>query len=85
MFNAFKFTKQLEDAGFSREQAEIQVQVITEIIEDDLATKADLRAVEVNLENKIQQIEYRMTVKIGTLLVIGFTTMVTLMKIWIGH
>lgn len=110
MFNAFKFTKQLEEVGFSREQAEIQVQVITEIIEDDLATKQDLKILESNLRGdstgmrgelqqvesnlrgeiksvrgELQQMEYRLIIKLGTLLVIGFTTMVTLMKIWIAH
>ena len=85
MFNAFKFTKQLEKVGFSREQAEIQVQVVTEIIEEDLATKQDLKILETNLENKIQQLEYRMIIKLGTLLLIGFTAMVTLLKFWVVH
>ena len=138
MFNAFKYTKQLEEAGFSREQAEIQLQVITEIVEGELATKQDLNILDTsmkqdlktldasmkqnlktleasmrqdlktletnmtqdmkilgtnllniieirsnNLENKMQQLEYRITIKLGTLLVIGFTTMATLMKFWI--
>ena len=94
MFNAFKYTKQLEEAGFSREQAEIQLQVIAEIVEGDLATKQDLKILETNmlnavetkatnLENKMQQLEYRLTIKLGTFLVIGFTTMATLMKFWL--
>lgn len=83
MFNAFKYTKQLEDAGFSREQAEIQLQVIAEIVEDDLATKQDLKMVESNLENKIVQSEYRLTIKLGGLLIAVFTAMATLMKFWL--
>ncbi len=132
MVNAFKYTKQLEEAGFSREQAEVQLQVISEMIEGDLATKQDLTILETgvrtdvksldaslkqevalvrqdlkilevslmnvidarcnsldlkfnNLENKVQQLEYRLTIKLGTLLVIGFTTMATLLKFWLGH
>lgn len=83
MFNVFKFTKQLEEVGFSREQAEIQVQVITGIIEDDLATKHDLKILETNLRNDVEKLEYRLTIKLGTLLIIGFTTMTTLMKFWL--
>ena len=83
MTSVFKLTKQLESVGFSREQAEAQVQIVTEIIEDDLATKQDLKILESNLEGKIQQLEYRMIIKLGTLLVIGFTTMVTLLKFWV--
>jgi hypothetical protein len=103
VFNAFKYTKQLEEAGFSREQAELQLQVITEIVEGDLATKQDLAILKTdllnaidakanlfeiktnNLENKIQQLEYRITIKLGSLLIIGFTTMATLIKIWLSH
>ena len=83
MFNVFKFTKQLEEAGFSRQQAEIQVQVMTEIIEEDLATKQDLKILETNVRSDMQQLELRLIIKLGTLLVIGFTTMVTLMKFWV--
>lgn len=83
MFNVFKFTKLLEDVGFTRAQAEIQVQVFTEIIEEDLATKQDLKQLEISLESKIVQLEYRMIIKLGGLMIIGFTTMVTLMKFWV--
>jgi hypothetical protein len=125
VFNAFKFTKALEEAGFSRVQAEIQVQVITEIIEDDLATKQDLKilegsikhemtllrgeiqalegrmhgqmqslegrmqgdmqSLEGRMQNSMQTLEYRLTIKLGTLTILGFTTMATLMKFWILH
>ena len=90
MFNAIKYTKQLEEVGFSRVQAEAQLQIISEIVEGDLATKQDLKILETtltgtinNLENKIQQLEYRMTIKLGTLLGIGFTAMASLMKFWL--
>ena len=108
MFNAIKYAKKLEEAGFSKEQAEVQLQVITEIVEGDLATKQDLKILETGLANlidartnhlelkinnvenkleqsdlKIQQLEYRLTIKLGTLLVIGFTTMASLMKFWL--
>ncbi len=107
MVNAFKYTKQLEEAGFSREQAEAQLQIISEIVEGDLATKQDLKTLETSLrqdlkiletsllntieiktthlDNKIQQVEYRITIKLGTLLIVGFTTMITLMRFWSLH
>src|SRR4051794_14904164 len=84
----------LEEAGFSRIQAEAQLQIIGEIVEGDLATKQDLKIaetglkqdlkmLETNLENKLQQLEYRMTIKLGTLLVLCFTTMTTLLRFWL--
>jgi hypothetical protein len=92
MNDVFKYAKQLEKAGFSREQAEIQLQVFSEIVEGELATKQDLKILETgvegrfnNLENKILQAEYRLTIKLGSLLVLGFTAMATLMKFWLAH
>jgi capsule polysaccharide export protein KpsE/RkpR len=42
MFNALRYIKKLESAGFNREQAEIQVQLVLESIEEEMATKTDL-------------------------------------------
>ncbi len=93
----------MEEAGFSRAQAEIQLQVISEIVEGELATKQDLNILKkdlekvvYDLENTIQnntkdlrhemkQIEYRLTIKLGAFLTICFTTMITLMKLWLTH
>lgn len=51
MFNALKYTKQLEQAGFSREQAEIQLQIIGEVLEGDLVTKQELKLLETRMES----------------------------------
>lgn len=82
MFNAFKYTKQLEEAGFSREQAEIQLQVITEIVEGDLATKQDLNSSIERLEHKMLQMEYRLIIKIGTIITIAIGVFATLIKLF---
>lgn len=42
MSNALKYIKSLEAAGFAREQAEAQVQMVLDILEGDLVTKSDL-------------------------------------------
>ncbi len=57
MFNTLNATKKLEDAGVPRQQAEAQVQILAAMVEDDLATKNDLR----DLEN-------RLVIKLGTLM-----------------
>lgn len=103
MINAFKYTKQLEEAGFSREQAEIQLQMITEIVEGDLATKQDLNtsvgilkqdlntsvgkleqdlnmSVE-RLEHKMLQMEYRLIIKIGSIITVALGIMTALIKL----
>ena len=41
MFNTLKYAKILEEAGFSRDQAETSIKILVEIMEDKLATKQD--------------------------------------------
>jgi hypothetical protein len=45
MFNALKYIKSLEAVGFRREQAEAQIQLVFDAIEEDVATKADITEV----------------------------------------
>jgi len=43
MFNSLKYTKVLEAEGIPRNQAEAQIQIMTEIVETTLATKQDIK------------------------------------------
>lgn len=45
MFNALKYIKGLEAVGFRRDQAEAQVQLVIDAIEEDVATKGDINEV----------------------------------------
>lgn len=53
MNNALKYVKLLEGTGITREQAEAQVQIISEVLEGDLATKQDIINLETKLDNRI--------------------------------
>lgn len=43
MFNALKYTEELEKAGFTREQAETSVKLVVETMNENFATKSDLK------------------------------------------
>jgi hypothetical protein len=88
MFNSLKYVKILQEAGISREQAEIQVQLMNEIMDNTFATKQDLKDVEVALRHDIsllkQEIalsEQRMTLQLGTIESIAVGLAVTLAKL----
>ena len=77
MNNTLKYVKILENTGVTREQAEAHVQLITEITEGDLATKQDMKNLETKfdssierLEHKMLQLEYRLTIKLGTIVTV---------------
>ena len=117
MNNTLKYVKALESAGISREQAEVHVQLVTEIMEGDLATKQDIKNLETKLdtsverlehsierldhkintsvdrlenkievftqrlENKIIQSEYRMTIKLGTIVTVAIAAATAVIKL----
>jgi hypothetical protein len=70
MINTLKYAKKLEEAGFSRQQAEVNIQIIAEIVEDDVATKQDIK----ELKDEMQKLEYRIVIKLSA--IVG--TMITL-------
>lgn len=53
MFNPIKYTRNLEAVGLSRDQAEAHIQIIADVIENDVATKQDLKDLELRLIIKI--------------------------------
>ena len=59
MFNALKYTQELEKAGFTREQAEISMKLLIDIMNENFATKSDLMEMGLRLESRIQNIDSR--------------------------
>ncbi len=48
------YVKKLQEAGFTAQQAEAQVEVLVTIVEGNLATKQDLKEMETHLDHKIE-------------------------------
>ncbi|KPA16118.1 hypothetical protein MHK_003685 [Candidatus Magnetomorum sp. HK-1] len=64
IFDTHESFKVLTQAGFTEEQAEGQVKIISNLIEDKLATKNDLLEIENSMTIKMQQMENSMTIKL---------------------
>ena len=59
MSNPMKYIKDLEAAGFERNQAEAQVQMVLDALEGDLVTKSDFQVYQEKLENRFMRIDNR--------------------------
>ncbi len=59
MSNAMKYIRDLEAAGFPRDQAEAQVQMVLDALEGDLVTKSDFAVFQERLSNRFSQIDAR--------------------------
>lgn len=73
MFNTLRYARKLEDVGFTRAQAEANIQIIAEIIEGDVATKQDIKELRKDLERKIESSEHRLLIKLSAVMASLFT------------
>jgi hypothetical protein len=60
----------LEEAGFSRDQAEASIKILVEIMEDKLATKQDIR-----------ELESKLTIRLGTMLAASIAILTAIIKL----
>lgn len=72
VFNSLNYAKRLEQAGFTREQAEVQANIMTEIVDEKIATKQDLRELELRLK-------YDLTLRMGAMITAGVAFLAALM------
>lgn len=69
--NTLKYAKNLEAVGFSREQAEMTVVILNEVVETKLATKQDVRDLESHLLHELEQLRSEMVIKLGAMMLSG--------------
>lgn len=74
LFDTHTYVKRMMAAGFSERQAEVQAETLAELIDDRLASKRDLSELEERLTN-------RLTLRLGSMMVIAVGVVATLVKI----
>lgn len=55
-YNALRYTQSLEEAGFTRPQAEAAVKLVLETMDDLFATKSDLKESQFQLRQEFQEL-----------------------------
>ena len=53
-FDTLTYAKMLQEAGFTAQQAEVQAEALRAVIDQNLATKQDLKEMETRLDHKIE-------------------------------
>ena len=84
-FDTLAYAKKLIAAGVSEKQAEVQAEALAEIVEDQLATRKDLKEMEVSLERSIKELElrlkYELTLRMGIMLAAAISIIAAIIKL----
>lgn len=80
-FDTLAYASKLKQAGVPDRQAEVQAEAMAELVEERLATKRDLSELEERLANRMNELEYRLTVRLGSMLVVSVSILAALVKL----
>jgi hypothetical protein len=73
-FDTHAYIKKLKAVGVPEEQAEVQAQAIADLVTDRLVTKDDL-------ERGLKELEYRLVIRLGSMIVVAIGVIATLVKL----
>ena len=77
-FDTLAYAKKLKQVGFTDEQAEVQSEALAGVLENNMATKIDIANLnrdmvdmKCELEQKIETLGYKLTIRLGSMLVVA--------------
>ena len=73
-FDTLGYARRLEEAGFTRQQAEVQANALREVIDERLVTKDYLDA-------RLRELEYKRVIRLGTMMAASVAIVATLVKL----
>jgi hypothetical protein len=81
IFDTLEYAEKAEKVGFTKEQASFQAREMAKVIDEKLATKKDLKALEIAVRNDIKELELRLIIKMGAMVTVITGLMTTLIKL----
>ncbi|MCH8844230.1 MAG: DUF1640 domain-containing protein [SAR324 cluster bacterium] len=90
-FDTHAYVKKLQEAGFTAQQAEAQVEMVVAVVEGNLATKQDIELVRHDIElvrRDTKEMELRLkhdlTLRLGGIAVAGFAVVAAMFGVVIA-
>ena len=74
-FDTHAYVKKLQAVGVPEEQGKVQAQAIADFVADRLVTKEDL-------ERGLKDLEYRLIIRLGGMIVVAIGIIATLVKLF---
>ena len=80
-FDTHAFVKDMTQAGMPEEQAELLARSQATLIDEKLATKQDLKELEARLCRDMKELELRLTLRLGSMMVVAIGVVAALVKL----
>jgi hypothetical protein len=80
-FDSLGYARRLRDAGVPQEQAEAHAEAAREFVMAELATRYDLDVLRRELENKLDTLSLRLTVRMGVMLAAGLSILAAIQRL----
>jgi len=80
-FNAITYANRLKNAGLASAIADVEAEEMSNLINNDLASKQDLLNVELKLLSEIKNLKNEMIVKLGSLMIAGIVVLGLIIKL----
>ena len=80
-FDTHAFVKDLIRAGMPEEQAEVLARSQATLIDEKLATKQDLKELGTRLCRDMKELELRLTLRLGSMMVVAIGVVAALVKL----
>lgn len=85
LFDTLAYSKKLKAAGVPEPQAEAHAEALAETIENKLATKSDLKALETHLTHYINKsigdLRFKLTLRMGSMMIAMIAILATIIKL----
>ena len=80
-FDTHAFVKELTQAGMPEAQAEVLAHSQATLIDEKLATKQDLKELGARLRHDLKELELRLTIRLGSMMVVAVGAVAALVKL----
>ena len=80
-FDTLTYAKKLREAGFTEQQAEAQAEALKAVVDDNVATKQDLKELEARITREMKQMESRITIRLGGMNVAAVVVLAVLIRV----
>ena len=80
-FDTLAYAKKLKSVGFTEEQAEVQAEALAKIIDERLATKQDILALQRDMKEMELRLKHDLTLRLGAMIAASIAIVAALVQL----